>query len=178
MYSHLITALFTPPWLRQHRCTRHRRGQHEGLITHVQSLPMGACGLYGRPPQPRTPRDTKARGHPTAQTRPRSLTEHAARDRGTHTQPHQHCDTNLRRSHCNGSGGCADDGADGGLRVAPCLRTATTQMVSAAHVTNWTHGRGHGQAIVGGQTCARCCFRRSGRSSEAGTHPRHWQGRT
>ena len=78
--------------------------------------------------------ETRKHGHPTAQTRPRSLTEHAARDRGTHTQPHQHCDTNMRRSHCNGSGGGADDGAVGGLRVAPCLRTATTQMVSAAHI--------------------------------------------
>jgi hypothetical protein len=92
VYSHLIAALFTPPWLRQHRCTRHRRGQHEGLLTHVQSLPMGACGLYGRPPQPRTPRDTKARSpdHPNSST-----IAHRARragSRATHTQPHQHCD--------------------------------------------------------------------------------------
>ena len=134
MYSHLITALFTPPWLRQHRCTRHRRGQHEGLITHVQSLPMGACGLYGRPPQPRTPRDTKAR----SPDRPNSSTiAHRARRAGSR-DPHTTTSA-LRHEHaaepfCNGSGGGADDGAVGGLRVAPCLRTATTQMVSAAHV--------------------------------------------
>ena len=45
--------------------------------------------------------ETRKHGHPTAQTRPRSLTERATRDRGTHTQSHQHCDTNMRRSHWN-----------------------------------------------------------------------------
>ena len=137
MYSHLITALFTPS---SHLPGSASTGAPGTAVDNMRDQ-SHTCNCYrwvhvvymDAHRSPERP-ETRKHGHPTAQTRPRSLTEHAARDRGTHTQPHQHCDTNMRRSHCNGSGGGADDGAVGGLRVAPCLRTATTQMVSAAHV--------------------------------------------
>ena len=65
MYSHLIIDLFTPPieWFDYRLATGatpDRRGQHGRLLSHVYSLPMGVDGPYGRPLQPRTPRDMKA----------------------------------------------------------------------------------------------------------------------
>ena len=47
--------------------TPDRRGQHGRLLSHVYSLPMGVDGPYGRPLQPRMPRDMKAApSRPTA----------------------------------------------------------------------------------------------------------------
>ena len=56
----------------------------------------------------------------------------------------------MRQSSCNGPSDSAGDVAVGGVRVAPCLRTATVQTVSAdARLTS------RGGRHMGGHTCAR-----------------------
>ena len=149
IHSHLIIDLFTPP---STGATPDRRGQHGRLLSHVYSLPMGVDGPYGRPLQPRTPRDTKPRSFDT--NSPRSHTEHALRDRETHSESRTRYDTDVRRRHCNGCDGGAGDGAVGCTRSARCLRTATAQTVSAMHNTHRVHGRGHGHMIWWANLCA------------------------
>ena len=87
----------------------------------------------------------------------------------------------MRRSDCNGTGGGAGDGAAWGVRVTPCLRTATAQIVSVVR-SHIARGHGHGHANGWAYLCAPRRSRRSGRSSEpgreAGTHPWDGQGNT
>ena len=71
--------------------------------------------------------ETRKHVHPTAETRHRSHTAHASRNRGAHTHPRKHRITSMRRSLCNGGGG-ADKGTAGDVTIALACTQATAQM--------------------------------------------------
>ena len=96
LYSQLNIDLFTPASTSEPRTTL---TCYDRLLTHVYSLTMGVGGPYGRPLQPRTPRDTKAR---PSDRRNASSIAHSARfaePRGPPTRTHG----NIESQACGGA---------------------------------------------------------------------------
>ena len=86
----------------------------------------------------------------------------------------------MRQSNCNGPSDSAGDDAVGGVTVAPCLRTATVQTVSADARLTLHVDAGMGRH-VGGHTCARTAVlavEEGPPSPAVGPGPIHGMGRS